>query len=749
MWHWSAVSSEIIRLRTPLFLIYTAIAIAGASEELTQRSCHQLREIPPALSNWGREKIHLDKHTYFANPGENELLFPARMNEHEEHAAVGGATTGYLAGYAREAPAMHTINHHIDHQTAPPLFYKEVQGPSKSFHNHLQGNNCMTHDSLEAFNAISASDRLEEGSSGNFLEVSDYMAAGLVDDTYVNFDFGKFDDYLNPEEGITPFSGHSSVHESDSVHFSNTKYVQFDPTKFSLPPTEERRAARSSAEYQRDKVSGDGYLAGYPHKAQTIYTVDHHINHRIAPPLISKETQEPSRGLHNHAPGNNCMAYDPLEAINSISTNDQSEEFSIGNPLAVSDYVAAGLIDDTFLYFDGYFDRKEAISPFQRYSGIQEWDAQDFLNPQHVQSDSTGSSLAPAQERHTTSPTSYQGNQDSKDVNKVDKPWSPDLDNSTGKRGKDNISKGVISLTSQSKRNKRKSFQSSKCPDPIENFEQSEQVGKKRKSFQSLYSLQPMDNFRQLTLMDILNCKNIPQPIIESLRDISKLLSPEVKTGDITLQDGEFKKICVILRRKLPYAGSVGTRDKCFINKFNSYMEDPHSSYIDRYGLTKTESKDYNSDNMKLYELTKLFPAFLNLVEIILTVIPWPKEQLELTKEKKFDFFKEMKKAAQFFEDFITYVMSSVSKKKDKDNWKVTKYQILSTSGKRRHIYTLWRTLELWMKTHHKFIWKHLTFAPGDAFTPTFKEFFNNIFFHGIEDLTEIILSHKSSISTN
>ncbi|POW04141.1 hypothetical protein PSHT_11371 [Puccinia striiformis] len=95
MWHWSAVSSEIIRLRTQLFLIYTAIAIAGASEELTQRSCHQLREIPPALSNWGREKIHLDKHTYFANPGENELLFPARMNEHEEHAAVGGATTGY------------------------------------------------------------------------------------------------------------------------------------------------------------------------------------------------------------------------------------------------------------------------------------------------------------------------------------------------------------------------------------------------------------------------------------------------------------------------------------------------------------------------------------------------------------------------------------------------------------------------------------------------------------------------------
>ncbi|KNF02747.1 hypothetical protein PSTG_04032 [Puccinia striiformis f. sp. tritici PST-78] len=749
MWHWSAVSSEIIRLRTPLFLIYTAIAIAGASEELTQRSCHQLRGIPPALSNWGREKIHLDKHTYFANPGENELLFPARMNEHEEHAAVGGATRGYLAGYAREAPAMHTINHHIDHQAAPPLFYKEVQGPSKSFHNHLQGNNCMTHDSLEAFNAISASDRLEEGSSGNFLEVSDYMAAGLVDDTYVNFDFGKFDDYLNPEEGITPFSGHSSVHESDSVHFSNTKYVQFDPTKFSLPPTEERRAARSSAEYQRDKVSGDGYLAGYPHKAQTIYTVDHHINHRIAPPLISKETQEPSRGLHNHAPGNNCMAYDPLEAINSISTNDQSEEFSIGNPLAVSDYVAAGLIDDTFLYFDGYFDPREAISPFRSYSGVQEWDAQDFLNPQHVQSDSTGSSLAPAQERHTTSPTSYQGNQDSGDSNKVDKPWSPDLDNSTGKRGKDNISKGVISLTSQSKRNKRKSFQSLESPDPIENFEQSEQVGKKRKSFQSLYSLQPMDNFRQLTLMDILNCKNIPQPIIESLRDISKLLSQEVKTGDITLQDGEFKKICVILRRKLTYAGSVGTRDKCFINKFNSYMEDPHSSYIDRYGLTKTESKDYNSDNMKLYELTKLFPAFLNLVEIILTVIPWPKEQLELTKEKKFDFFKEMTKAAQFFEDFITYVMSSVSKKKDKDNWKVTKYQILSTSGKRRHIYTLWRTLELWMKTHHKFIWKHLTFAPGDAFTPTFKEFFNNIFFHGIEDLTEIILSHKSSISTN
>ncbi|KAI7938485.1 hypothetical protein MJO28_015405 [Puccinia striiformis f. sp. tritici] len=723
MWHWSAVSSEIIRLRTQLFLIYTAIAIAGASEELTQRSCHQLRGIPPALSNWGQEKIHLDKHTYFANPGENELLFPARINEHEEHAAVGGATTGYLAGYAREAPAMHTINHHIDHQAAPPLIYKEVQGPSKSFHNHLQGNNCMTHDSLEAFNAISASDRFEEGSSGNLLEVSDYMAAGLVDDTFVNFDFMKFDDYLNHEEGITPFSGHSDVHESDSGHSINTEYVQFDPTKFSAI---DERQARSPPEYQRDEVSGDGYLAGYPHKAQTMYTVNHHINHRTAPSLISKETQEPSRGLHNHAPGNNCMACDPLQAINSISANDQSEEFCIGNPLAVLDYLAAGLIDDSFLYFDGYFDPREAISPFRSYSGVQEWDAQDFLNPQYVQSDSTGSSLAPAQERHTTPPTSYQGNQDSGDSNKVDKPWSPDLDNSTQKRGKDNISKGVISLAGQSKSKKRKSFQSLESPDPIENFEQSEQVCKKRKSFESLYSLQPRDNFRQLTLMDILNCKNIPQPIIESLRDISKLLSQEVKTGDITSQDGEFKKICVILRRKLTYAG-----------------------YIDRYGLTKTESKDYNSDNMKLYELTKLFPAFLNLVEIILTIIPWPKEQLELTNKKKFDFFKEMTKAAQFFEDFQTYVMSSVSKKKYKDDWKVTKYQILSTSGERRHIYTLWRTLELWMKTHHKFIWKHLTFAPGDAFTPTFKEFFNNIFFHGIEDLTEIILSHKSSISTN
>ncbi|KAI9627810.1 hypothetical protein KEM48_012009 [Puccinia striiformis f. sp. tritici PST-130] len=352
MWHWSVVSSEDIRLSIRLFLICTAIAIAtiaSASEELTQRSCHPLGDpacrIQPALSDLVQENVHSDKYTYFANPGEEELLFPAWRSSHEEHAAAGDATTGYLAGYAREAQAMHTINHHIDHQAALPLIYKEVQEPSSSFQNHFQGNKFMAHDSLEAFNAISASDRLEEGSSGNFLEVSDYMAAGLVDDTFVNFDFVKFDDYLNPEEGIPPFSDHSSVQELDSEHFLNTEYIRFDPEKSSVIPATERHA-------------------------------------RSPPPASQRNQRKGSiRGVF-------CW-----ESLSSYGL------------------LAAGLIDDTVLNLHGHVNPEEAISPFSGYSSVQEWDSQDFPNPKYVQSDTTKSTVTPAQGRHTTSLSSYQGNQ--------------------------------------------------------------------------------------------------------------------------------------------------------------------------------------------------------------------------------------------------------------------------------------------------------------------------------------------------
>ncbi|KNF02746.1 hypothetical protein PSTG_04031 [Puccinia striiformis f. sp. tritici PST-78] len=582
MWHRSAVSSENIRFSTRLFLIYTAIAIASGSEELTSRSGHQLGDpawIPPALSNLGQEKIHSDKHTYFANPWEEELLFPAWRSSHEEHAAAGDATTGYLAGYL--------------------------------------------------------------------------------------------------------------------------------------------------------------------HKAQTRYTIDHQINHHTAHPLIYKGIQEHGRSFYNHSPGDNCMASDSMEAINAISASDQLTQSSNGNPVAVSDYLVAGLIDDTFTNFDSYFNHKEAISPSPGYSSVQKWHLKDFPNPNCVQSDSAESSVAPSKDSHTTSPSAYQGNHVSMESNKEDKPWSPDLDHWTQNRSEHKIYEGVILLTGQSKGKKRKSFQSVESPYPIENFEQSRQVGKKRKSFQSLYSLQPRDNFRKLTLMDILNCKNVPQPIIDSLHDISKLLPQEVRTGDIRLKDGGFEKICGILRRKLTYTESVRTKDKCFIDKFYSYIEDPHSWNIDRYGLTKPEFKVYNRDNVKLYELTKLLPAFLNFVEIILAIIPWPKEQLELNKEDKFEFFKELEKAAQFFEDFKTYVMGSVSEEKDNTDWRVKKNYILNNPGKGKYNHTLWCALELWMKTHQKFIWHHLTDGRGNIFITSVKEFFNNIFFHGIEDLSRIISSHQ------
>ncbi|KNF02745.1 hypothetical protein PSTG_04030 [Puccinia striiformis f. sp. tritici PST-78] len=515
MWHWSVVSSEDIRLSIRLFLICTAIAIAtiaSASEELTQRSCHPPGDpacrIQPALSDLVQENVHSDRYTYFANPGEEELLFPAWRSSHEEHAAAGDATRGYLAGYAREAQAMHTINHHIDHQAALPLIYKEVQEPSSSFQNHFQGNKFMAHDSLEAFNAISASDRLEEGSSGNFLEVSDYMAAGLVDDTFVNFDFVKFDDYLNPEEGIPPFSDHSSVQELDSEHFLNTEYIRFGPKKSSVLPATERHARSPPPASQRNQVSGNSYLAGYPHIAQRMHTVNQ----------IYKETQEPLRSFHNHLPGNNYMANDSLEAI---SAKDQFEEFSVGNPLAVTDYLAAGLIDDTVLNLHGHVNPEEAISPFSGYSSVQEWDLQDFPNPKYVQSDTTKSTVTPAQGRHTTSLSSYQGNQ------------------------------------------------------------------------------------------------------------------------------------------------------------------------------AKVRERRERAFNQKLYRIAKVLPGFLNFVEMILAIIPWSEGQLGINQEKKLDLFKELNKAAQFFKEFVTYVMGPASVEVNNTDWKAKKYYILHTRGKRKFNYTLWCALEL------------------------------------------------------
>ncbi|KNF04337.1 hypothetical protein PSTG_02679 [Puccinia striiformis f. sp. tritici PST-78] len=648
MLHWSAASSEITQLGAWIYLIHRAIAIASASEGLTQLSCHQLGDpvwTQPASLDSVQEIIHPIEHTCFANSWESELLFPACLSGHEEPAAAV-RTTESFAGCPHEAWAMPTINHHINHQTAPSLIHRESQEPGGRSHNDLPENDWAANGSLEAIHALSASDQSLEASIENLLTVWDDSHAALVD----------------------------------------------------------------------------------------------------------KGSQEPSGRYRSDLPEYNWAANGSLEAINGLSASDQSQEVSIGNLLAVWDDSDAALIDGNFANFDfvkldSYFNFNEDCTSFPGYISdpVSEWNPEDFLNPEYLRSDTTESSVTLAKGGHTTSPRAYnQGNQVGGDFNKEDKSGSPDHGQSTQKSSEDKIFEGVISTTRQNKGTKRKGFQSLESPHSMEDFEQNEQFGQKRKSSESDYP-HSMENFEKLTFTDILSCEHIPQPIRDSLYDISKRVSNKVTTEDIRLKDNVFKKICSILRKNLHHMESVGSRDAHLSHKFTSYIEDPHSWYTYWNGLTKTVFRNSNHDNMTVQELTKMFPAFLQFVEMILTIIPWPKKQLELNQEEKLDFNKELKNAAQFFEDFKAYLMESVLGEDSRPDWTAAKDQFIKNfrKGKGEPVPTLWCVLELWMKTHYKIIWKALSENKRDALCQNVKTFFNNIFFHGIEEMTEKISRSK------
>ncbi|KAA1088024.1 hypothetical protein PGTUg99_020362 [Puccinia graminis f. sp. tritici] len=247
-------------------------------------------------------------------------------------------------------------------------------------------------------------------------------------------------------------------------------------------------------------------------------------------------------------------------------------------------------------------------------------------------------------------------------------------------------------------------------------------------------------HFGRLCLMDIINCEGIPQPYKDTLEQISILKNSEVESKNEAVK---FRRCCKFLMKRYRHSKSVQACDYKLIHKIDDFVKD-----IDVwYNYWEKEIKIDIRDEAQLYRSPLSLPLFLFYVEMMIVISPWPlTQQAQENNYKGLDYKEELEKAVHFFQRFRADLIELDSNPEvDEDQneeWKEYKDLIQRhTNFSQQRQYTisvLWHTLELWMKTNPtSTLWQNLSEYHGKNLNRNLKNFFNNIFFYGVENLTE------------
>jgi hypothetical protein len=152
-------------------------------------------------------------------------------------------------------------------------------------------------------------------------------------------------------------------------------------------------------------------------------------------------------------------------------------------------------------------------------------------------------------------------------------------------------------------------------------------------------------------------------------------------------------------------------------------------------GKTNLDFGSYQ-EQLEHENLPEIFPIFLLYVEMIIILFnTWPKGH----EKQYFDYTTTMKKAGEFF--LMIEAALRNSNQKIEVNWraKISAIRVCFFNPKNNINQTLWHILELWLQINRRMIWDGLSSAHQQAIKACTKTFLNNMFFFGINELTEFL----------
>ncbi|KAA1066241.1 hypothetical protein PGT21_026075 [Puccinia graminis f. sp. tritici] len=325
-------------------------------------------------------------------------------------------------------------------------------------------------------------------------------------------------------------------------------------------------------------------------------------------------------------------------------------------------------------------------------------------------------------------------------------------DGPRGTKRKEAVSQGVFHSVESSQKNERFSLNSSR-PENSGSFKKPHRIltnsdkqeilpGKlsvkmeSTTSFKTCYPETRKINLRRLNFdMRILKGENNSQTQnhINYLAKILKLIS-KPREEEFVLREKEFCQTCRVLKKIHQGVSAPELPDKMemFMNDLDIWC----GYWAEHINIDIKDLKD----DLIFFDFPYLFPVFLFYIEMIITMIPYKKDQQ--TKDK-LDYPLEMRKAIKVFQEFKEYLDQPVSD--EMDLWKERKEFILSSTRgtKNVSISILWHFLEVWMEREYKSLWEKLKEKNRMKINQFAKKFLNNIFFYGNENLKTQIMSSR------
>ncbi|OAV87323.1 hypothetical protein PTTG_02790 [Puccinia triticina 1-1 BBBD Race 1] len=135
-----------------------------------------------------------------------------------------------------------------------------------------------------------------------------------------------------------------------------------------------------------------------------------------------------------------------------------------------------------------------------------------------------------------------------------------------------------------------------------------------------------------------------------------------------------------------------------------------------------------------------VIPLFFVYVEILISVLPATSSRKPGSEEERMQGYREeMAKALNLLREFKSYLANPRAFRAVREIWREKRAVTGSIGGRRvgeAAVTLAWHLLEIWVEAEHPQLWLDFKNQSEDKLHKYLKKFFNNLFFYGIEGLT-------------